>query len=165
MNDFTYDNLQDAWLHDVRIGNWKGKPVYSVRKDHINEECVNGVYYVVFDDGYKIIGIDPSNRLKEYGSIDRSGNVDEHFAPLKYSVYAEEKKSTPPARVKETPAVKKETPATEVSQPQVLQPQAAEAAETVVADVKIGIDVEEMLQAARVMTVSSLLEGFNYGLA
>ena len=149
--DFTYENLQDAWLHDTRIGNWKGKPVYSVRKDHINEECVNGVYYVVFDDGYKIIGIDSSNRLKEYGSIDRSGNVDEHFAPLKYSVYAEEKKSTPPA-------VKKETPATEaVPQPQVAEP-------TVVADVKIGIDVDATLQAARNMTVDSLLEGFEYGL-
>ena len=149
--DFTYENLQDAWLHDTRIGNWKGKPVYSVRKDHINEECVNGVYYVVFDDGYKIIGIDSSNRLKEYGSIDRGGNVDEHFAPLKYSVYAEERPSKP-AYVKETP------------QPQVVVEEAAEIP-TVVADVKLEIDVDATLQAARDMTVDSLLEGFNYGLA
>lgn len=140
--DFTYDNLQDAWLHDVRIGNWKGKPVYSVRKDHINEECVNGVYYVVFDDGYKIIGIDSSNRLKEFGSIGRNGNVYEHFVPLKYSAYVEEKSK--PAYVKE-----KETP---------LQPQAVEEPVAVIAD------VDEVLQAARVMTVDSLLEGFNYGL-
>ena len=146
--DFTYDNLQDAWLHDVRIGNWKGKPVYSVRKDHINEECVNGVYYVVFDDGYKIIGIDSSNRMKEYGSIDRYGNVDEYFAPLKYSAYVEEKSK--PAYVKE-----KETP---------LQPQAVEEPAAVIADVQIEINVDEVLQAARVMTVDSLLEGFNYGL-
>lgn len=147
--DFSYANLQDAWLHDTRIGNWKGKPVYSVRKDHINEECVNGVYYVVFDDGYKIIGIDSSNRLKEYGSIDRNGNVDEHFAPLKYSAYVEEKSK--PAYVKEKPA----------------EPQATEVAveeEPIVADVKVGIDVDATLQAARVMTVDSLLEGFNYGL-
>lgn len=148
--DFTYENLQDAWLHDVKIGNWKGKPVYSVRKDHINEECVNGVFYVVFDDGYKIIGIDPSNRMKEYGSIDRRGNVDEHFAPLKYSAYVEEKPAAPAyVSVKETP----------------LQPQAAEVAETpIIADVKLGIDVDEALKAAREMTVDSLLEGFNYGL-
>ena len=147
--DFTYDNLHDAWLHDVRIGNWKGKPVYSVRKDHINEECVNGVYYVVFDDGYKIIGIDSSNRLKEFGSIDRNGNVDEHFAPLKYSAYVEEKSK--PAYVKEKPA-----------EPQTAA--AAEVVEHVVADVQIDINVDEVLQAARVMTVDSLLEGFNYGL-
>lgn len=146
--DFSYANLQDAWLHDTRIGNWKGKPVYAVRKDHINEECVNGVYYVVFDDGYKIIGIDSSNRLKEYGSIDRNGNVDEHFAPLKYSAYVEEKPAAP-AYVKE-----KEIPAT--SEP----PQE----DHVVADVQIEINVDEVLQAARVMTVDSLLEGFNYGL-
>lgn len=146
--DFSYANLQDAWLHDTRIGNWKGKPVYAVRKDHINEECVNGVYYVVFDDGCKIIGIDSSNRLKEYGSIDRNGNVDEHFAPLKYSAYVEEKSK--PAYVKE-----KETP---------LQPQAVEEPAAVIADVKVGIDVDATLQAARVMTVDSLLEGFNYGL-
>lgn len=146
--DFSYANLQDAWLHDTRIGNWKGKPVYAVRKDHINEECVNGVYYVVFDDGCKIIGIDSSNRLKEYGSIDRNGNVDEHFAPLKYSAYAAAP-APAPAYVKE-----KETPATEVA------PQEP----TVVADVKLEIDVDEVLQAARAMTVDSLLEGFNYGL-
>ena len=146
--DFTYDNLQDAWLHDVRIGNWKGKPVYSVRKDHINEECVNGVYYVVFDDGYKIIGIDSSNGLKEFGSIDRNGNVDEHFAPLKYSAYVEEKSK--PAYVKE-----KETP---------LQPQAVEEPAAVIADVQIEINVDATLQAARTMTVDSLLEGFEYGL-
>ena len=146
--DFSYENLQDAWLHDVRIGNWKGKPVYSVRKDHINEECVNGVYYVVFDDGYKIIGIDSSNGLKEFGSIDRNGNVDEHFAPLKYSAYVEEKSK--PVYVKE-----KET---------LLQPQAVEEPAAVIADVQIDINVDEVLQAARVMTVDSLLEGFNYGL-
>lgn len=145
--DFSYANLQDAWLHDTRIGNWKGKPVYSVRKDHINEECVNGVYYVVFDDGYKIIGIDSSNRMKEYGSIDRNGNVDEHFAPLKYSVYAEEHSAPKPAIVKETPAME-------------VAPQEP----TVIADVQIDINVDEVLQAARVMTVDSLLEGFNYGL-
>jgi hypothetical protein len=134
--DFTYDNLQDAWLHDVRIGNWKGKPVYSVRKDHINEECVNGVYYVVFDDGYKIIGIDSSNRLKEYGSIDKYGNVDEHFAPLKYSAYVEEKSK--PAYVKEKPA-----------EPQTAA--AAEVVEHVVADVKVSIDVDEVLPPAIVV--------------
>lgn len=148
--DFSYENLQDAWLHDVRIGNWKGKPVYSVRKDHINEECVNGVYYVVFDDGYKIIGIDSSNRLKEYGSIDKYGNVEEHFAPLKYSAYVEERPSKP--------AYIKEKPAMEASE----QPQAVET--PIIADVQIDINVDEVLQAAREMTVDSLLEGFNYGL-
>ena len=145
--DFSYENLQDAWLHDTRIGNWKGKPVYAVRKDHINEECVNGVYYVVFDDGYKIIGIDSSNKMKEYGSIDRSGNVDEHYMPLRYSFYVEEHTE-----------IKKEAPAMEVSE----QPQAVET--PIIADVQIGIDVDATLQAARDMTVDSLLEGFNYGL-
>ena len=52
--------------------------------------------------------------------------------------------------------VKKEIPATEV----VPQEPAA-----VIADVKLEIDVDEVLQAARTMTVDSLLEGFNYGLA
>lgn len=151
--DFSYANLQDAWLHDTRIGNWKGKPVYAVRKDHINEECVNGVYYVVFDDGYKIIGIDSSNRMKEFGSIDRNGNVDEHFAPLKYSAYVEEKSK--PAYVKE-----KETPL----QPQAVEEPAVAAETPIIADVQIDINVDEVLQAARVMTVDSLLEGFNYGL-
>jgi hypothetical protein len=37
-------------------------------------------------------------------------------------------------------------------------------AATVVADVALGIAVDDMLKSAREMTVDLLLEGFNYGL-
>jgi hypothetical protein len=41
----------------------------------------------------------------------------------------------------------------------------AVATEPVVGDVKLGIDVDDVLKNAREMSIDSLLVGFNYGLA
>ena len=136
MNSFTYDNLRHAWAMNEKIGNWKGKPVYATAKKDIGE-CVNGVYYIVFDDENTIIGINRENRLMQYGTINVKGEVDEFPFAATY--------------VKEMPR-KKEEPSP-----------AAEAAE-VVGDVRLGELVAQTLKAARDMTVDSLLEGFEYGL-
>ena len=136
MNSFTYDNLRHAWAMNEMIGNWKGKPVYATAKKNIGE-CVNGVYYIVFDDENTIIGINRENRLMQYGTINVKGEVDEFQFAATY--------------VKEMPRKKEE-------------PSAAEAAE-IVGDVRLGELVAQTLKAARDMTVDSILEGFNYGLA
>ena len=139
MNSFTYDNLRHAWAMNEKIGNWKGKPVYATAKKNIGE-CVNGVYYIVFDDENTIIGINRENRLMQYGTINVKGEIDEFQFAATY--------------VKEMPR-KREPSAT---------PVAEEAAE-IVGDVRLGELVAQTLKAARDMTVDSLLEGFNYGLA
>ena len=139
MNSFTYDNLRHAWAMNEKIGNWKGKPVYATAKKDIGE-CVNGVYYIVFDDENTIIGINRENRLMQYGTINVKGEVDEFQFAATY--------------VKEMPQ-KREPSATPV----------AEEEEEVVGDVRLGELVAQTLKAARDMTVDSLLEGFNYGLA
>ena len=136
MNSFTYDNLRHAWAMNEMIGNWKGKPVYATAKKNIGE-CVNGVYYIVFDDENTIIGINRENRLMQYGTINVKGEVDEFQFAATY--------------VKEMPR-KREEPSP-----------AADAAE-IVGDVRLGELVAQTLKAARDMTVDSLLEGFNYGL-
>ena len=138
MNSFTYDNLRHAWAMNEKIGNWKGKPVYATAKKNIGE-CVNGVYYIVFDDENTIIGINRENRLMQYGTINVKGEVDEFQFAATY--------------VKEMPQ-KREPSATPV----------AEEEEEVVGDVRLGELVAQTLKAARDMTVDSLLEGFNYGL-
>lgn len=139
MNSFTYDNLRHAWAMSEKIGNWKGKPVYAIAKKDIGE-CVNGVYYIVFDDENTIIGINRENRLMQYGTINVKGEVDEFPFAATY--------------VKEMP--RKREPSPETS--------AATAAEEVVGDVRLGELVAQTLKAARDMTVDSLLEGFEYGL-
>jgi hypothetical protein len=120
-----------------KIGNWKGKPVYAIAKKDIGE-CVNGVYYIVFDDENTIIGINRENRLMQYGTSNVKGEVDEFPFAATY--------------VKEMPR-KKEKPSP-----------AVEAAEEVVGDVRLGELVTQTLKAAREMTIDSLLEGFEYGL-
>ena len=137
MNSFTYDNLRHAWAMNEMIGNWKGKPVYATAKKNIGE-CVNGVYYIVFDDENTIIGINRENRLMQYGTINVKGEVDEFQFAATY--------------VKEMPRKKEKE----------LEATAAE--EEIVGDVRLGELVAQTLKAARDMTVDSLLEGFNYGL-
>ena len=141
MNSFTYDNLRHAWAMSEKIGNWKGKPVYAIAKKDIGE-CVNGVYYVVFDDENTIIAINRENRLMQYGTINVKGEVDEFQFAATY--------------VKEMPQPRKREVPEEVAS-------AAEAAE-IVGDVRLGELVTQTLKAAREMTVDSLLEGFEYGL-
>ena len=137
MNSFTYDNLRHAWAMNEMIGNWKGKPVYATAKKNIGE-CVNGVYYIVFDDENTIIGINRENRLMQYGTINVKGEVDEFQFAATY--------------VKEMPRKKEKE----------LEATAAE--EEIVGDVRLGELVAQTLKAARDMTVDLLLEGFNYGL-
>ena len=139
MNSFTYDNLRHAWAMNEKIGNWKGKPVYATAKKNIGE-CVNGVYYIVFDDENTIIGINRENRLMQYGTINVKGEVDEFQFAATY--------------VKEMPR-KKEEPSPEAE---------ASGAAEIGGDVRLGELVAQTLKAARDMTVDSLLEGFNYGL-
>lgn len=138
MNSFTYDNLRHAWAMNEMIGNWKGKPVYATAKKNIGE-CVNGVYYIVFDDENTIIGINRENRLMQYGTINVKGEVDEFQFAATY--------------VKEMPRKKEKEPEAEAS-----------GAAEIVGDVRLGELVAQTLKAARDMTVDSLLEGFEYGL-
>lgn len=143
MNTFTYDNLNRAWATNERIGHWQGKPVYAIPKREILDSCVNGVYYVVFDDENSIIGLNRENRLMKYGSVNVKGEVDEFSYAATY--------------VKEKPQ-KREEPSPEATASGVAE-------EEIVGDVRLGELVAQTLKAARDMTVDSLLEGFNYGLA
>lgn len=142
MNSFTYSNLERAWAMSEKIGNWKGKPVYAIAKKDIGE-CVNGVYYIVFDDENTIIGINRENRLMQYGTINVKGEVDEFQFAATY--------------VKEMPQPQKREERKEV-------PEAVASGEEIVGDVRLGELVAQTLKAARDMTVDSLLEGFEYGL-
>ncbi len=151
MNTFTYSALKNAWMNDDRIGRWSGSPVYAVQRAAMGEECVNGVYYVIFDDGNKLVKLNSSGEFILYGYITESGNVEEYNYKMRY-ISPKEEREAAEARA----ATEAEREASVAS--------AAEEYEEVIGDVRLGDLVAQTLETARTMTIDSLLEGFNYGL-
>lgn len=143
MDTFTYSALKNAWMNDDRIGRWSGCPVYAVGRAAMGDECVNGVYYVIFDDGNKLVKLNGSGEFILYGYITESGHVEEYNYKMRYISPKEEREA---AEAREVESV------------------AEEMYEEVVGDVRLGDLVAQTLATARTMTIDSLLEGFNYGL-
>ena len=151
MDTFTYSTLNNAWLNNDRIGKWKGTPVYAVKRAALGEECVNGIYYVIFDDGNKLVKLNSSGEFIMHGYITSSGHVEEYNYKMRYISPKEEREAAEERAVTEAEREAKEAAA-------------AEEYEEVVGDVRLGDLVAQTLATARTMTIDSLLEGFNYGL-
>ena len=147
---FSYSNLKSADQGGNRVGNWHGMPVFASSQHGLKNKS-SGVYYIVYDDNNKIVRY-KNGDWYEYGTVSEAGNVDEYRSPR---AYVQEYQS-PQYYKEETHAVCGKT----ASQCDGT----AAAAEEVVGDVKISIDVDAVLKNAREMTVDSLLDGFNYGL-
>lgn len=152
MNTFTRSALKNAWLNDDRIGRWSGSPVYAMERAAMGEECVNGVYYVIFDDGNKLVKLNGSGEFILYGYITESGHVEEYNYKMRYISPKEEREAAEARAATEAEREAKEAAAEEASY------------EEVVGDVRLGDLVAQTLATARAMTIDSLLEGFNYGL-
>lgn len=147
---FSYANLKSADYSGDRVGNWKGYPVFAATKFGLNEKA-SGAYFIVYDDDNEIVRkIDGD--WYSFGQCSEGGQVLEWDRRRKYSTVA----TAYSYRSEEAHAVCGKT-ADECDG-------TAAAAEEVVGDVKIGIDVDAVLKNAREMTVDSLLEGFDYGL-
>lgn len=147
MDTFTYSALNNAWFNDERIGRWKNSPVYAMKRSAMGD-CVNGVYYVIFDDGNKLVKLNGSGEFILYGYITSSGHVEEYNYKMRYISPKEEREAA-----EERAATEAEREAAE-----------AETYEEVVGDIRLGDLVAQTLETARTMTIDSLLEGFNYGL-
>lgn len=133
--EFTYSSLKAFEKTGDSLGKWSGLPVFPASKYDLKNKG-NGVYYIIYDDANVIV-----KRIDDvfyaYGTVDRVGSVDEWGSREAYLDLSEKK-----TKAKTVPA-----------------------AEPVVGDVKLGIDVDDVLKNAREMSIDSLLEGFNYGLA
>ncbi len=140
--NFTYQILRQAEASGDRIGNWKGMPVFACRSNNLKHKG-SGAYFILYDDENKLVGMFQDDWY-EYGTVSSSGNVSELDRRRLYGAS------------KPKPAPKKEAPKTYTAEPKK--------EEVVVADVKIGIDVDATLKAARTQTIADLLAGFKYGL-
>ena len=153
---FSYNNLKMMEQCGDRVGNWKGFPVFASRKVNLDKKA-NGVFFIVYDDDNLIVKKD-NGTWYCYGQVSASGQVEE-CNKRRYNVYAE------PVYCHDTQAY--EPPAAHAvcgKTASQCDGTAAAAYDEPIGDVKIGIDVDTVLQNAREMTVDSLLEGFNYGL-
>ena len=134
--EFTYSSLKAFEKTGGSLGKWSGLPVFAASKYDLKDKG-NGVYYILYDDSNIIV-----KRIDDvfyaYGTVDRMGSVDEWGSKEAYLDLSEKKEKTVPA---------------------------APAVAPVVGDVKLEIDVDDVLKNAREMSIDSLLEGFNYGLA
>jgi hypothetical protein len=152
---FTYSALRNASRNGDRVGNWKGYPVFACEKENLDRKS-EGAYFIVYDnDNYIVRKI--GNQWYSYGQVSESGNVTEWDYKKKYIIQNEYTYHY------DTQAYE---PAAAATAPNVCgkQEECDAAHEVVVGDVKLGLDVDATLKAAREMTVNSLLEGFNYGL-
>lgn len=145
--NFDYRSLKRAAQEGTRLGNWNGKAVFAASSAKL-EDLGSGAYYILYDDENKIVGR-YRDHWKSYGEVSESGSVTEYNTPRNYNVgYYEapktEYKSTSTSESNYTPGY--------------------DVADHPVGDVKMEIDVEATLEAARTMTVDDLLAGFDYGL-
>ena len=150
---FSYDNLRLMEHSGDRIGNWKGLPVFSSKKMMIDDKA-GGAFFIVYDDDNVIVKRD-NGAWYCYGQVSAEGQVTE-CTKRRYGVYAE------PMTYREAVAAHAVCGKNEAECDGTAAAPAAD--DSVVGDVKIGLDVDAVLKAAREMTVDSLLEGFNYGL-
>ncbi len=144
--EFNFNNLRNAYENGESLGEWKNLRVFACPK-HKLLGFGNGAFYIVYDDNNAIVGQNRGQWYK-FGNVSVEGRVTEHSKQI-YMLPAYEVAKA----AEEMPhAVCGKTAA------------ACDGTVEVVADVNINLDIENMLKAARTMTVSSLLEGFNYGL-
>lgn len=166
--NFSYNELKRMERAGDRVGNWKGYPVFTCSAANLLKKS-EGAYFIVYDDDNTIVrkigttwcsfgtacedGRVMEWERKKYSTAYESDNNRFAMEMAKWETkYCHDTQTYEPAAASTTANVcgKKEV---------------CEAAhEVVVGDVKLGLDVDATLKAAREMTVDSLLEGFNYGL-
>ena len=149
---FSYQNLKTASYNGDRVGNWKGYSVFSSHKVGLDTKG-DGAFFIVYDDDNLIVKRD-NGTWYCYGQVSESGSVTE-CDKRRYNVYAE------PMTYREAVAAHAVCGKNEAECDGTA---AVDANDSVVGDVKMGLDIDALLSSVRTMTVDSLLEGFNYGL-
>lgn len=144
---FSYNNLRAADRTGERVGNWKGRPVFASMKMDLGSRGT-GAFFIVYDDDNVIVKKDDYDTWWTFGQVSEEGSVEE----------CDKRRYNPFANAYESAAH------TVCGKDESHCDGTAALPDEVVADVKIGIDVDATLKVAREMTVDSLLEGFNYGL-
>ena len=153
---FSYDNLKMMEQCGDRVGNWKGFPVFATRKMNLDNKSGGG-FFIIYDDDNLIVKRD-NGQWYCYGQVSSGGTVTE-CDKRRYNAYVE-----PMKYCYDTETYEPAAHAVCGKNAAECDGTAAAAADEVVGDVKVGLDIDALLASVRTMTVDSLLEGFDYGL-
>ena len=145
--EFNFINLKKSYINAESLGKWKGYNVFACPLDKV-KDFGNGAVFIVYDDNNALVRKNDNAGWFKYGNVSENGRVEEHD-PVRYEAY--EKMSRYEGLTHAVCGKPAETCDGTM-------------ATATMGDVNLGIDVENVLKAAREMSVSSLLEGFNYGL-
>ena len=144
---FTYTYLKNAEMNGVTVGRYKGYDVIPTTKEKLVKNGERYDYiYLIYDDNNLLY-----RDGKVFAQVDKNGNVTEFMARrylLHYETYKEEVKEIPRAESSESAPAAETTASTD----------------EVIADVALGILVEDTLKGARETSIDELLKDFNYGL-
>ena len=163
---FSYNTLRAADRAGEKVGNWKGRPVFASMKMDLGSRGT-GAFFIVYDDNNLIVKKDDYDTWWAFGQVTEEGQVEE-CDKRRYNPFANAYCATGVEAARQVYCY--DTQTYEPAAHAVCGKNDAECNGTaaayveIVADVKIGIDVEATLKAAREMTIDSLLEGFNYGM-
>ena len=161
---FTYSALRNAELEGDRVGNWKGYPVFTCSAANLLKKS-EGACFIVYDDDNTIVR-KIGTTWYSFGKASEDGRVLE-WDKKKYSIFYENNNKNFAAEVTKwetKPQTYEFAAATPAANVCGKKEECDAAHEVIIGDVKLGLDVDATLKAAREMTVDSLLEGFNYGL-
>lgn len=149
---FTYTYLKAAEQSGTIVGKYKGYDVLPTTKAHLAQ---NGerydVIYLIYDDNNLLY-----HNGKVFAKVDKNGNVEE-FNERRYRLHEEKS-----AFVKEIPRSASSESTTAASDDTTVS--SDNSTSGIIADVALGMLVEDTLKGARTMSIDSLLEGFDYGL-
>ena len=148
---FTYTYLKAAEQSDTIVGRYKGYDVFPTTKAHLAKNGEkDDVIYLLYDDENLLY-----QNGKVFAKVSKNGDVEEFYA-RRYLIYErrEDEKSA---------FVRTSTPAAGSEAPTAAIPSTSGNNE-VIADVQLGLLVEDTLKGARNMQIDDLLKGFNYGL-
>lgn len=139
---FDYYTLKALANEGDKLGDWKGRSVFACSASDL-ENKGTGAFYILYDDENKIVGKD-GKHYYSYGTVSREGSVNEYSTRRRYNVVCETQHDHAYENVANyTPGY--------------------EASERPTGDVKMEIDVEATLKAAREMSIDDLLAGFMDG--
>lgn len=157
--EFSYNNLRSMAFSGEQVGRWSGSQVFACSKTDLKNKGT-GAFFILYDDNNILVKKKSDEKWYMYGTISKNGMVNELENIEVYHNFDS----------------KSETEMKYHYDTETYEPHAVcgkndaecngemEIHDEVIGDVKLGLDIDKTLEAARTMTVNSLLEGFNYGL-
>ena len=168
---FSYKGLKKAEESGMKLGSWRGLPVFSCKKDNL-KNLGSGVYYIVYDDDRKIVSKKTDGGIWfECGTVNDRGIVNEYD---KMKIYGGVEIEKPNENLNSKNEMKNRNGKMDsknemetngkMNSKSEMENRNENLNSNVEVDFLLNAQVERVLKGARALTIGELLDGFNYGL-